>query len=204
MALSDKAEIERFDVVDVISSRHDCGYGDVVIMGFLWGLLGKQLSDEEIADYAEAVEPDEEAREAIVEDLKQWRAVQGGEGSSDARPLAGRPPHDEQGEPCPGGYCQEQSDTKPLPVGHSSPSSVAHEVGALSANGDRSTPLSDDVPLACGIALDKAVAFCRGDVVVDHLVFGNSLPTGPAAPHCLQLTYSQHDLSPPQLLCPSQ
>lgn len=77
MALTDKAETTRFSVVDMISARHDAGHG-LIACGFFWELLGRSLSDEEITDYASAVEPDEEAREAIVEDLKQWRAMQGG------------------------------------------------------------------------------------------------------------------------------
>lgn len=77
MELDDIAKTTRADVLDMISCAQDYGHNTSMVLGFLAGLLGNKLSDEEIFEYAETFLEDEgygvEDQKRAIEELKAFK-----------------------------------------------------------------------------------------------------------------------------------
>ena len=82
MAISDKVETTREDVISMVHCRHTYGHNNQISNHFFWSLLGEQLSDIEINEYAASVMRQngctQEDYDDAVENLTEWRDSQNG------------------------------------------------------------------------------------------------------------------------------
>lgn len=80
MSISDKVETTRGNVMEMINCRFDYGHANQITDHFFWSLLGKELSDDDIRQYADDLISEDgytqEDWDCAIEQLTQWRDAQ--------------------------------------------------------------------------------------------------------------------------------
>lgn len=78
MAINDPVETTRENIISMVLCRYDYGHANQITDDFFWSLLGKTLTDAEIAEYANSFDPlagyTTDDMENAIENLTGWRA----------------------------------------------------------------------------------------------------------------------------------
>lgn len=77
MAIKDQVLTDRDNIISMVSCGYDYGHRNQITDHFFWQLLGEELTDEEIVEYATDLASgeayDQEDFDSVSEILTEWR-----------------------------------------------------------------------------------------------------------------------------------